>query len=184
MKSTLARTGGFLVLLAGAVGLVSFLFLPVGFNPIYFRTQSGLQLLQFYAYWWDSFVVPMRVSYATAWQIGYWSMWAILIIFGLNTLFGIIMVLTRKPSIVLPLLCLLLSLLAVCSLFLMFDAVPISGENLLLVMLRNMFGDYLSPYPITGLGWWVCILSTLLILVCSLSALMRRSATKDVTSSV
>lgn len=177
MNVSLARAGGLLALIGGVASLVGFVFLPFGVDPLLFVPKNGIQLLQVYAQQVSEngnlygngqtnhhIYGPLILSYA--------SLWAILVIFILLALLTFFLVILRKSSIALPIVCLMLSLFAVPGLFLAFYEFTTSSDagNLLQQMFANGF-------PIIRPGWWVSSGGALLTLVASLLAIIGRSQT-------
>lgn len=166
MKMTLTRTGGFLIVSGGLAGLVGFLFLPFGMDPQVFRMTSGLQLVgRYFAILQDMFVnAPPAPSgldirgYQVAASLSYGSAWTIIVVGVLLVVFAAILVVRGRSGMSFPLVCLLLSLVSLVSLFLFFANWGTNGENLFLLMLpRDSF-----PRSIVGIGWVVSMIGTFL----------------------
>ncbi len=169
MKLSLARTAGLLAFLGGTASLVGFWLLPFSTDPMAGDIRSGIQVL------WDYGVLivenkdvlnriipdPGIVSYA--------SLWALLILFALLTFVSLLLILRRKSGRVLPLLCLVLSLVAVPCLFLAFYrfTFPTSYGNVWQQIFVNTF-------PFIAFGWWVSAVGVLLTLVASLVVLLGK----------
>lgn len=175
MKSSLVRIGGLLALLGGVAGLLGFLVLPFGMNPIYLRMYPGIQLIQSYmrragATAFSSYGGQIDYKTYIPFLISYISMWAIPVIFALLALLALFLLFRRRIGRALPLFCLVLSLLAVIGLFLAFVEYADNGGNLLYFM----FSHNSLFTPIIGIGWWVCLGGTLCAFVASIFAFRGR----------
>lgn len=175
MKSSLVRIGGLLALLGGVAGLLGFLVLPFGMNPIYLRIYPGIELIQSYmrrAGTVTSSSYSGQIDYKTyiPFLISYISMWAIPVIFALLALLALFLVFKRRIGRVLPLLCLVLSVLGVIGLFLAFLEYADNGGNLLYFM----FSHNSLFTPIIGVGWWICLGGALCAFVASILAFRGR----------
>lgn len=163
MKMTLTRTGGFLIFPGGLAGLVGFLFLPFGMDPLVFRLTSGLRLIgRYFRIWQDLFGYPLSGKdirgYQVAASISYGSTWTLIVAGVLLAVLAVILVIRGRSGMSVPLTCLLLSLVTLMSLFLVFANWGTNGANLFLQMLpRDSF-----PSSIVGIGWVVGMIGALL----------------------
>lgn len=166
---TLTRTGGFLISLGGLAGLVGFLFLPFGMDPMVFRMTNGLRVMgRNFEIWQNLFAYPpvgedIR-GYQVAASLSYGSTWAIMVVGVLLVVFAVILVVRGRSGMGFPLTCLLLSLATLVSLFLVFANWGTNGANLFSLMFsRDSF-----PGSIVGVGWWVGMIGALLALAGSI----------------
>lgn len=175
MNVSLTRTGGLLALIGGGASLIGFVLLPFGVDPLRFVPENGLLLLQTCAqqvseantlfghrlidhHLYD----PLIVSYA--------SLWAIFVFFILLTLLSFLLVILRKSSIVLPILCLVLSIFAAPGFFLAFS--QFTTDSRAKNLLQLMFTD---SFPIIRVGWWVSLGGVFLLLIASVLVIIGRS---------
>jgi hypothetical protein len=167
MKISLARAGGMLTLLGGLVSLAGFIFLPFAQDPVRFFPVNGIQLLQAYAKAVSLYgPLPGRQASEpmyTLWIISNVSLWAVLIIFALITLLALFVAFRRKPGIVLPIICLVLSLFAITGLFLAFFYLSPDGLDIL----PKMFAGLSDDFPTIVVGWWVSLSGLIVTLIAS-----------------
>ncbi len=174
MKASLTRTGAILTLLGGLAGLVGLLFLPFGADPVIFFPVNGIRLLQDYAPEVSFFQRtagdgPAISLVYTKLVSSYASLWILLILLALITLLALFLIIRRKHGLALPVLCLMLSLLAVPYLFLAFLTFIDTPDTWNL--LSHMFT---SHFPLIGPGWWVSLSGLLLVLSASLLIIIGR----------
>lgn len=180
MKRTVTQRSGILVSLGGIAGLVGFLFLPFGLNPLDFRMNNGIQLMQFLSHQLEMVSADDHTSWSL-WSISYGAMWVIILTGALLAVLSLVLVFSRKPGIGLPLTCLFLSIAALGSqflaLYLWWAGTP--GANLWSLMFTNN-GLFT---PIIGIGWWVSAGGALLALTGSILRLSSKRGGKAALTS-
>jgi hypothetical protein len=161
MKSPFIRVGEILTLLAGIAAVAGFLILPFARNPITFRLENGLQLIQAYTkriwiYPYSASATPQLNVGALIGLIGHWG---IVLLSAIVIVLVMIQLFTQSGR-TLPLITAFVSLAGVASLFLAFYDWTTTGGNLFIIMFQSSFLG-----PTLGIGWWICAGSLLLALV-------------------
>lgn len=185
MKRTLMQISWILVSLGGIAGLVGFLFLPFGLNPIDFRMHNGIQLMQFFPHQIQLTFRPLEGYDSTPFRIqliiSYGAMWVIILAGALLTVLPLVAFFSRKPGIGLPLTCLFLCIAALVSQFLAFYLWWNGTDADLWTLMFTKGGPFT---PITGIGWWVSTGGALLALTGSILRLSSKCGGKVALTSI